>query len=1102
MRLAGVCAGLLLAASAAAQTAPPDFPPAPPSPVPESSPAPAASDSNGSTDATANPPADNRVTELQTAGYYELVARAQELGLPTTGGVPELRSRIAEAWGITLPADEKTAGRTLSIDAAQQAGLITVDAPGDGKLLRLSGGLQVTLVDNDKKVTHVIEAGELWYDQANEEMTARGNVVYTMIRENSREVFKGESLTFRLSDSQGVFYGGSSDRARTVGDQTLTFRYGGDAIRRSAGDMVVLESGTITSSLGKDPYYHILAKKIWVLAPGEWGLQDAVLYLGRVPVLYFPFFFQPGDDFWFNPVLSFPDAGDRRGTALQTTTYIFGKKTKDQSALSFLQMADDDQGEDRVMRGLFLVKGDKPPESNVPKDWTLKVMADFYSNLGFLASSQADLPNWGGLKTFHAFGGVGFTRDVDTNGLPYSVNPFQAELDPWAQSHWNSSRLGSLTVPFRWGGDFNVDAGWGSASMEYYSDPLMYNDLTANRSENFSVFSLLGLGPAKTTVVSTAKSSLNWTSSLNLPPVSAGASLLWGTSEVPDTSSHPYDPGNDFYVPSQLTLPTVTLNLSGTIWPLTLPKSTDKTADSLIPPAQDKRDDEKAPDDVSSDLLAPGLMDTLTLGSEERTWNTGVTWSLQPTFKTDTRFDNSSIQTIDQNPWKVLSSRWSGSYDGKVALTTGWSDSTWLNTETINLHQQTQDTWYLEPGTDRTTYDAEDKAQDSSLLSQTFDSSWKPLSTVKPLRDSTLQYDLTTTLWKDTSTESYTFDGTKKTVTTHQTTATGVWYLTEGVPTVKTTAVWQDNLPPLDRLTTYSGLFEISTPWAAASSSALARWATTGWTFDPWQSTAAWTPLTSATDLSLSESYQYDLKNQYSLLSSTTLKAWGLSVQYNHQRTTAYTFDTSARTWVAGSTGFYPQQLSFGYNLDLPPIDWWYHRNILSAKVAASWPINLQQYSQMPLTINYTLSYKLLKVLDLQVTEGISNSTAYRYFPWLANSFGEGAVRKVNVFQDLWDSISIWDQAALKRTSFKMTNLTVGLVHYLDDWQVKLDYTGSPQLQTVNNLQQFQWTGTLTLTVSWYPIPELKTQIQQDKTGLNILKNTPEPTTATPAATP
>jgi len=491
-------------------------------------------------------------------------------------------------------------------------------------------------------------------------------------------------------------------------------------------------------------------------------------------------------------------------------------------------------------------------------------------------------------------------------------------------------------------------------------------------------------------------------------------------------------------------------------------------------------------------------MDPVALGNNDRSWTTGVTWSLTPTVKTDTRFDNATSQSFDRNSWTPLSSRWSGSYDGKLALSTGWSDTSWTTTEALTMHQQKQDTWYLEKGTDPTTYDQEDESQTSSLFSQAFSSAWKPwLSTFCPLRDSSVQYNLASNLWKQTSAGTQGMDWSKKSVTAHQAAATGVWYVIEGLPTIKATAGWQDNLPPLDRLTTYNGQLDLSTPWAAASTSAVARYSETGWAFDPWQSTATWTPLA---DVSLAQLFQYDLKNQYPVLATSTLKAWGFSTQYSQQRTTAYHYDTTTRAWDPDGVGFYPQQLLFSYNLDLPPIDWWYHRNVLSAKVAATWPINLQQYSQMPLTINYTVAYKLLRFLDFQVTEGISNQTAYRYFPWLADSFGPGAVRQVNVFQDLWDSISIWDQAALKRTSFKMTNLTVGMVHYLDDWQVKLDYTGSPQLQTNNGVQQFQWTGTLTLTVSWYPIPELKTQMQYDKTGLQILKNTPEPTTSTPAA--
>jgi len=1036
---------------------------------------------------------DTRVTELQTAGYYELVTRARELGLAVTGGVPELRERIAKAWNLELPPVVTPSGRTLTIDSAQEAGLVAVDAPGDGKLLRLSGGLHVTLVDNEKNVTHVIEAGELWYDQANEEMTARGKVVYTMIRESSREVFRGESLTFRLSDSQGVFYGGASDRSRAVGDKTLVFRYQGDAIRRSSEDLVVLETGTITSSLGSDPYYHIQAKKIWVLAPGEWGLQEAVLYLGRIPVLYFPFFFQPGDEFFFNPVLSFPDAGDRRGTSLQTTTYIFGKKKRDTAPLSFLQIEDSStKDEGKVLKGLFLVRG-TPPKSDVPASWTLKLLADFYSNLGYLTAIDATLPGLGGTKNLTFFAGAGITRTVDATGTPFSLNPFQTALDPWNQSNWNSVRFGWL--PLRWGGATAVDTGWGAASFEYYTDPLLYNDLTGSRSENFSVFSLLGLGAAKKTATATAKSSLRWAASLTLLPVSVTSSLSWDTkaaSPVPATG----DPETTFYLPSQMILPQASLSLGGELWPWPTEKSPlgPKASDpvSLVPPGGNPVDPpEKASEEAADsevDLLPPGLMDSQTEVAATPEWTTTASWSLKPEGRVETNYDVDSVNKPTDSLWTIHRSRWYGAYDGRLSWNTGWSDGSWTTNQAITLHQQTQDMWYLGPTVTKVnaaTYSTQDQQGTSGLLNQVLGSTWKPWAGQGAWRESNLQYTLSTKLWqyKGESDSTLYFNGTSDTVTSHQTNAQAIYYLWEGTPIVKVLGGWQNSLPPLDLLRVYSSGLEVTYPWLKTSTKASARQTSETLTWDPWITDATWSPMT---DVSLNEVFQWDLDKSRPSTSTTIFTAFGASAQYRHQRTTPYTFVGGSVLWKrTGEDAFLPQELRFGYTLNLPSVQWWYYRNTLSSQVAFSWPINLQKYSDMPMTLNYTVSYKLHRFLELQVTEGIVNRTAYLYFPEMARTFG---LTPVNPLVDFWNSVSLWDQRALHQTGFKMTNLSLALVHYLDDWQIKLDYTGSPQLNTAGT--QYDWKGTLTLLVQWYPVPELKTQMNWDKEGtLTVAKN-------------
>lgn len=258
---------------------------------------------------------------------------------------------------------------------------------------------------------------------------------------------------------------------------------------------------------------------------------------------------------------------------------------------------------------------------------------------------------------------------------------------------------------------------------------------------------------------------------------------------------------------------------------------------------------------------------------------------------------------------------------------------------------------------------------------------------------------------------------------------------------------------------------------------------------DPWESSAEFSPWA---PVSLKELFQYDLSAGRPLVSTSTLTVAGASVQYSVQRTTPYSFDTTAKVWVAGTRqAFVPQELRWGYALDLPALQWWRNRNSLAAKVNLSWPINLQQYSQMPLNLTYSLTYKLHRFLDVQVSEGVVNRTPYRYFPPLASSFGAGAVPWVNPLSDLADSFSVWDPAALRRTGFKMTSLSLALVHTLDDWQIKLDYSGSPQLGT-GSQPQYRWAGTLNLSVQWFPVPELRTQLQVDKDGaVSLLKNSP-----------
>ncbi len=172
--------------------------------------------------------------------------------------------------------------------------------------------------------------------------------------------------------------------------------------------------------------------------------------IGRVPILYLPGFFWPGDEFFFNPNFGFDS---REGSYIQTTTYLHGSKPKEDSPLSFLQIADSgDTGYTLEPHGLFLRK--VPGTTTAPTDTTnLKLLLDAYSRLGVLAGLAGD---YSPLATFRT--AIGVSRTIfptSAFGYPYDLyqtyTPFWVNADGTSQSYWNSSSLFGLVVPFRYG---------------------------------------------------------------------------------------------------------------------------------------------------------------------------------------------------------------------------------------------------------------------------------------------------------------------------------------------------------------------------------------------------------------------------------------------------------------------------------------------------------------------------------------------------------------------------------------------------------------------------------------------------------------------------
>ncbi len=442
-------------------------------------------------------------TDVATASYYELVAWCRSLGLAESGSRTELQERLRAHYGLSAPEPTTTATRTVTIRSARSAEYFTVEQ-ADESYLVLSGDVVVELRDAEAGATHTIRAGRLTYNQARRTLAAAGGVVYTLEEGGRVETFEGRSLSLDLDTWEASFTDGRTSKTQARGDAELTFSFEGSSITRLAGDRVLLEEGTFTSCDLVDPHYAVHARKVWILAAGEWALRDAVLTVGRVPVLWMPFFFYPGDRLVFNPSFGFRQ---REGAYVQTTTYLLGRRSEEESMFSFLKV-NEAQGTayDQELRGIFLRKLPSKAEVGPTDDTTLKLLVDGYSRLGVFVGIAGDFPP---AASFDA--GIAFSRSLFVDPATGLYTPFYPDPDPdGTKVYPNWSVLLGIPVPFRFGFEADaratLDAWSGTLHFELYSDPAFTRDFLG-RSEGFRLSETFEPIQGTTAAV---KSTLTW----------------------------------------------------------------------------------------------------------------------------------------------------------------------------------------------------------------------------------------------------------------------------------------------------------------------------------------------------------------------------------------------------------------------------------------------------------------------------------------------------------------------------------------------------------------------------------------------------------------
>ncbi|WP_038359268.1 LPS-assembly protein LptD [Borrelia hispanica] len=469
----------------------------------------------------------NKLTLMQKANLRELELSSDEdlKKWALKEGIKErdiskIKSLLLEKFGISpdlFSKDGKDAGRyKVVIESTDNLENFTYELTGDENIV-FKGRVKLIIEDVKENKKHNIQGDKIVFNKKTKKLFSSGNVDYKLdLSSDEKLYFYGNELFVDFDSKNLLLKDGIIQKKiqRNLVDHIVSF--GGKSLKRLDNDASILEQAFVTTSKIPEPYYSIKASKIWILPSGDFGILNAVFYIGRVPMFYIPFFFKPGDSLFFNPSLGyFP----KRGLTLFNTVYLFGKKSVDSDKFSFLDFdfhsMYDSSKEPYIRNGYLTYFFAEDVVSKLNKDY-VKLIFDIYSNLGFYTGIDLNLSNTLDLfKTFEVSFGIGFTRTVHRHILSGVYRPFDSNSINYSLFSFDNINKGNIfgfEVPFRYllksKSEFLISDALFSVIFEHYSDPYVMIDFK-DRLESGTFLSLLS-SPKSSSEIEKMISTFDW----------------------------------------------------------------------------------------------------------------------------------------------------------------------------------------------------------------------------------------------------------------------------------------------------------------------------------------------------------------------------------------------------------------------------------------------------------------------------------------------------------------------------------------------------------------------------------------------------------------
>ena len=1006
--------------------------------------------------------------DIAVSSWYELRELCVRYGLPESDNdtASDLRARLYAFFGIA--ASGKAAGESAVVVERSSAFDYIVLGESADSLLELAGGVRITVATPDG-FSHRLEADALRYDRAENSVAARGHVVYERSGNGRSDRFTGDSIAADLDDYTGVFLDGSFDMESPQGTVTRTMRLKAGRILRRDDELVLFEGAVATACDEPEPHYSLRARKLWLLGGGDWAIADAVLFIGKVPVLWLPFFYYPSEELVFHPVFG---VRAREGSFLQTSTYLVGRKTGTAAASGLLSMVQrqDDSGGTTELTGLFLRRVASAAGAAGTARPMLRIIADAYTSLGALAGVEGSLPSRSGSLDFSVSAAASRSLFLESTGL---YSPF--DYAGGYASVWNGSNFAGADLPFRYGLSFTYKNRWAgrgselavNASVPLYADPYYEQDFLYRLPDRSWLDMLIGGSAGGSAPAKRSLLSQNITLSGSFTPQGddsgllprlqlskLGSALSWRVRSQPVTGLGTLarrllaaDPARDFFYPDTLTLFDGNLNLSGTLL--------SNEAARSAPTSQ---------------------------SGPEALYRLG--WRASGSALGEQKFDAATWTDPDSIDWNLYYAlfSWRGSLALESRLGTRDGIAEFLSTLQLAAQDQRRPLFNDERTSPATVhpYLLSDYGYRQSVLDSTATLNLRPFAASSLWSPTGITWSISPR-WLKTVYAG--LDGSGAAAAPRYDTSYFAWEA-DSIPNHAVEMLV--GLRPGGRTQRLS--FKAALPPLQENlgltldlDSAPARLSVAG-TYGKTTAATPAKPLTLTARLqagkspgpNLQSDFAWDFDAEAPLSSVTTAGSGPFAATWTMRKARGYAFSGGA--WVLdGTESFRPYEARASFRPQFAA---------LGATMALSATQNLVRFTESSIQAEFGAKFNLPGGFSLNFSSLSTNTTAWRFWPGLLPSAGgiDPEDYRENFFTDLWDSLSVWDREALERGSFKLRSLSLSAAQDLHDWNLTASLAMKPlRYDPPSGRPYYRMDVSFSFGVVWKDIPEIATKIAYEE---------------------